>query len=242
MDPLLKRLQEITGKQDLKSWYFDEVKDPHKIENLDYYIRKKTEDRVIINPKLIVGSYHNSYNGLTWLQMLGYLHHNKSVTKEKALSTIDDYEINGKKHVAKINGQFYICDGNHRLCFAKFLNFTKITVDVTEYVFDAVRYELECNFKKRNIQFFKEDELDLWRIYLDKNPIRIKEEFLADFFKYIDNYQVSNKELFLFAYNEVMKFGNSPGINRILINSLDEFHLAKQEIRQYYFKKANIIK
>lgn len=240
MDKKLHRLQQITGNLNFELWYFDKVINPEKIINFKYYKAKKEIKKVKINPKLIVGSFHASYNKYNWFQMLGYLHRNKEVEKEKALATIDDYEISDKKQVSKINGKYYIGSGNHRLCFAKFLQLEEITVDVIEYEFESKRYQIESELEKRNIVLDSNNNSN-WNIILNKRLIRINEEIIDDFFYYFDNYQISNKQLIYAIINKLMRITSNESFSRnITITKQMDFNFIDKDLKNHFLAQARI--
>ena len=75
----------------------------------------------------VVGTHHIDYKGKKWIEMFGCLKHGHQKSAEiakKWLSTVTNtISLN------KYNGKYYIGgDGNHRVCYAKFLGYKKLKV------------------------------------------------------------------------------------------------------------------
>lgn len=132
-------------KFEFKSWHFHKVKRPDCEENYIFYnLLPPLHYTEIISPKLIVGSTHSDYYEKTWLEMLLTLKRSRHYYGlEKLKVFIQDESIGEKKSLTKINERYYIDGGgNHRVCYAKFLEYEQIACSIMERVFDEEVFSL----------------------------------------------------------------------------------------------------
>ena len=130
---------------EFRSWHFHEVRNPDHEKNYIFYkLLPPLHYTGDISPKLIVGSTHSDYYEKTWLEMLLTLKRSRHYYGLKKLKDfIQDESIDEKKSLTKINERYYIdCGGNHRICYAKFLEYEQITCSIMERVFDEEAFSL----------------------------------------------------------------------------------------------------
>ncbi|MCL2413319.1 MAG: hypothetical protein FWC98_04180 [Bacteroidales bacterium] len=133
---------ELTGIF-FNGWCFDEVIDPKTIKDKTFYKLLKSEyypkQRVPVTQ--IKGTTHPNYSNRNWLQMLAGLQRNRNADRESALRLILD-DSKDKITLIKKGNDYYIDSGNHRCCFAKFLDVEYVDCEVIEKFFDNEAYEL----------------------------------------------------------------------------------------------------
>ncbi|MDP8176602.1 hypothetical protein QJU83_03500 [Pasteurella skyensis] len=125
-----------------KKWIYDNVISPKDIELKDFYIQSSSYED-FINPKQIVGiSYayqYNDFNKINWLDLLNQLKRLDWVINTFKTHQDIEYHIHNNpepKCVAKYGEKYITCQGQHRLCLSKFLNITKVKVNIIEYKLD----------------------------------------------------------------------------------------------------------
>lgn len=133
-------------------WHSDIVRYSETIINREFYCRQQySSESKVIDTNKIVGTSHYSYQGCSWAEMLKYLKRlsinfkYNDITEIKAI--ILDETISEKKTVLKFGDDYYIDQGNHRLCIAKFLRLHSLLCDVIEYQFQQDDYNLYQELK-----------------------------------------------------------------------------------------------
>lgn len=159
-------------------WYFERVLRPEDIENFQFYFYDGyvSEEIFVHN---IVGTTHVNYYHKAWLEMLCSLKrhrqdYNTELIKQIILLKNDD------KSVKEYNGKYYITEGNHRCCQAKFLAIEKIYCIVEKYKFNHLDYNIynelvsnnfSCNYSSGN---FKDIKIGDTNIYVQSTEDVIK--------------------------------------------------------------------
>lgn len=171
-------------------WKNDIVQDPSSIPNYEYWEYSHTSVNQFVKTNEIIGTYHSNYYNKTWVEMLGCLQRAKYLTKETALSW-----INEKQWSISINnfgGTFYIAgDGNHRVCLSKFLGISEICVGkVNYYQFNQTRFDLDQMFIKRELKWIYADNGKVI-VYLGKIKIQLDNSSLHEFIEFYDGIEPS---------------------------------------------------
>lgn len=124
----------------LPTWYFEKVLRPQDLENFQFYFYSgSVQDDIFV--KDIVGTVHENYYHKAWLEMLSSLkRHKDDFNVERIIQTIQR-EHDGKS-VAEYEGKYYILEGNHRLCQAKFLELEEVHCSVSKYQFNHADFDL----------------------------------------------------------------------------------------------------
>jgi hypothetical protein len=126
------RYEILTGHSLYSKWTSDPlIPWQEDFQNLSYQHYPSKE----IKLNSIVGSIHPDYNGLkSWLEFLGAL---KKVNSHELLIYYSEFfKSNREAPDAKIieyKGQYWIAEGNNRICIARFMNIESIIVPVSEY-------------------------------------------------------------------------------------------------------------
>lgn len=147
---ILKKInpEYITRKWDNKNLkYYGDFKEK---EEYRFYTFTKNE-HIEICPTLLTGTDHVKYIDMQWISMLGSLKGKKgwtNLTKEEALSAILTPETGDTIDIHKYGDEYFICDGNHRCCYAKFLELEKILVTLKCHSFDNKSHNLYSKLKK----------------------------------------------------------------------------------------------
>lgn len=113
------------------SWCFNKVLSPKELKDYEFYecIKDVIEN---ISIKDVIGTTHEKYMGKVWLEMLCCLKRkHDTANKEKIKLWIK--ETQNTIFVAEYAGKYYILDGNHRICYAKFLGIERLTCNVSKY-------------------------------------------------------------------------------------------------------------
>lgn len=98
-----------------------------------YYYEGCTYEEICI--KKVIGSTHINYIHKSWLEMLSNLKRHKTDCDVELIRQIILRE-NNDKSVCQYNDNYYITEGNHRFCQAKFLGISKVYCSVSKYKFN----------------------------------------------------------------------------------------------------------
>lgn len=157
-------------KENFPSWYFERVQRPEDLDNFQfYYYEGYIHEEICI--KKVVGTTHINYYHKAWLEMLSNLKRHKNDDDIEFITKII-LRKNDDKSVCQYNDNYYITEGNHRFCQAKFLNIEKVHCCVSKYKFNHQDYNLykeltdnnfTCNYSYGE---FKDIQLDNTYIYL----------------------------------------------------------------------------
>ena len=157
-------------KENFPDWYFEKVQNPVDLDNFQfYYYEGCFQEEICI--KKVVGTVHGNYSHMVWLEMLSNLKkHNDDDVEFIKKMILSEKE---SKSVCQYNDNYYITEGNHRFCQAKFLNIEKIHCCVSKYKFNHQDYNLykeltdnnfTCNYSEGE---FKDIQLGNTYIYLN---------------------------------------------------------------------------
>lgn len=158
-------------EEEYPDWYYEKVMSMDGIENAEFY-SSDGDDIKEISVKDIIGTTHDSYNNRMWLEMLNNLKRKDENTDEEAIKTAILDGVNGKS-VSEYNGKYYILDGNHRLCYAKFLKIEKVYCNVSKHKFNYEDFDLYTRLKESGFSCtyglgeFKDIKLGETNIYID---------------------------------------------------------------------------
>ena len=158
-------------KEKFPPWYFEKVQSPEDLENFEFYYCQGYAYEEISVEK-IIGTTHCSYFHKAWLEMLTNLKrhvtdNNVELVKQAILRKDDG------KSVDEYSGKYYICEGNHRLCQAKFLGIPKVYCMVTKYKFNHQDFSLYQELINNNFTctysggFFRDIKLGDVCIYVE---------------------------------------------------------------------------
>lgn len=133
-------------------WHNEIVIRMYDLPNFEFYKKRSEYSRATINPKDIKGIEYawayNSYNQITWKQLLNMLRRfdwvrrNKTTYKDLVDHALNDYKE--ARTVYKIGSEYITTTGQHRLALCKFLDIEEIEVDVIEYDFQQEKFNQHC--------------------------------------------------------------------------------------------------
>lgn len=127
-------------KENFPHWYFEKVQCPEDLDNFQfYYYEGCTYEEICI--KKVIGSTHINYIHKSWLEMLSNLKRHKTDCDVELIRQIILRE-NDDKSVCQYNDNYYITEGNHRFCQAKFLGISKVYCSVSKYKFNHQDFSL----------------------------------------------------------------------------------------------------
>lgn len=228
----ISRLKEITKTEKLKGWHFEKVFSESEIENFSFYSRSpKSYLTNEINPTVILGTTHVSYNNMTWIEMLGSLQRYWTQEPEKTIYNIHDETIIEKKSVAKY-GDIYLISagGNHRICLAKFLGLEKIKVEISEYEFDHESFRIYSQFQTLGFKtkYYISQDGTQWEVITNYLRLQIFGSSLAEkFIGYYQNQSMKPIDYLKNLLHNYRKFEHEPYHN---IKSESQFEDIKMQI------------
>lgn len=127
-------------KEDFPQWYFAKVQCPQDLDNFEFYHYDSIVYKEICTSD-IIGTCHADYYHKAWLEMLSHLKRHKTEDNIEQIKNII-LRKNDDKLVCEYNNRYYIVEGNHRLCQAKFLNLEKVYCGVIRYKFNYEDFNL----------------------------------------------------------------------------------------------------
>lgn len=163
-DKGINHYQDLFGNSPSFPWMNDIIVSPEDLENFEYYKYSGVSDNnVIIALDDVIGSHHIDYHGMQWIEMFGCLKHGHQSSVqivEKWLNTCTNtISLN------KYDNKYYVGgDGNHRVCYAKFLGYNKLKVhSVSYYELDEkhLRYKQELSKLNLKINSWSNERYDV---------------------------------------------------------------------------------
>lgn len=127
----------ILKKYNLDDFYFQKLISPNDIDDYDFFSLSRELGVCNVPKRKIVGTTHSIYQGKTWLMML--TEHPRVICKTEAeITDLIPFEKQEQKiHLLKYRDQYFIANGNNRICQAQFVDaIDKIPCLVTEFIFD----------------------------------------------------------------------------------------------------------
>jgi len=144
------------GRTVLLDNFFDKNNIPtwcqENVSKLSYMFKRHvvSSESAYIDIKRVIGTDHDSYNNKTWLEVFYSLKRGDNIVM--ALLMIEYYDRLQKKDnkiglisFIKMDDEYYISQGNHRACMAKFKGIAFIYAPMTEYKTD---YEYKGYYEK----------------------------------------------------------------------------------------------
>lgn len=142
--------------EELKPWAYNKVKAYGNIPNLEYWYDAEISEEKYIPIHEIVGTKHYRYGGnpnmeMTWSEVLLDLE-NKTYVEENTLieqiCTADTPPV-----VGLFGNEYYIFDGNNRLCKARFLNLATFYCRVNKYLFRTEDFNISMRLEELGFSF-----------------------------------------------------------------------------------------
>lgn len=167
----------------------DQVINPELQKKFRYYtfLPELQHTRVQVEVDKIRGSTHYSYNQSGWYSMLNNLHRPKNENRDWLKWFITTEEISEKKTLHKYGEDYYICAGNHRCCYAKFLGLNSIACNIIEHTFDDEVFDLVSRLESLNLlpEVHNYDRNN-WTVHIGEMVIRVNN--ISNVHNFIDMY------------------------------------------------------
>jgi hypothetical protein len=247
MNCQFKRAFEINPDLVINEWCFRKVIPHHEVEHLEFY-RYSNHSTQLISPSRIIGTDHASYYKGNWIDMLNGLKRNSGLTSKQAITQfVEDESFTEKKWVMKYGNTFIITQGNHRLCFSKFLELSHVRVKVDEYVLDVANYSIYERLNKLGIfvEYEKQFKRDwTWKLCINGKSLMFYNRILLE--KFIDYFLTLSLTTLSFRllcelkiYEKNPKFLGSIIPSLSFITNEHEFKKLRYEIMLYKLKLAD---
>ena len=217
-----ERLKELNPDFEYQQWFFDRTLNMENVENRAFFKElNKTYELEKFQPIHIVGTFHVDYADKMWIEMLGALKR-YNVNNIKAKGSLKAY-INDRRAIrlCKFGGEYYIAEGNHRFCMAKFLNMTIDKVVVTEFEFDIEKHRNWTWFKDQQLIPVKMTE-DFVLVKIQDTHVKIGNDILEPFKDYYSGLKRRNKWNVFFAskYPHFIKISSIADLKDKSLNQL----------------------
>lgn len=143
-------------EEDFKSWAYNKVKAYENIPNLEYWYDTGVIEQKYIPISDIVGTNHYQYGGnpnmeMRWIEVLLNLKHKTYVEKELLIEQI--CTADPSPTVGQFGNEYYIFDGNNRLCKARFLNLATFYCRISKYQFHTEDFNISTKLKNLGFSF-----------------------------------------------------------------------------------------
>ena len=122
----------------IEDWCYETLQSPTKVENYRFYNTSISKGIKEVPLDKVVGTSHDSYIGSTWISLVKnmkrfsdyYSAENfiEFISKDSSYQKDFSYE--------KYGDEYFVSQGNHRNCEAKFSGLKTIVTDVTEHILD----------------------------------------------------------------------------------------------------------
>lgn len=132
----------ILQDYDLDDYLFHTLMAPVDIEDYTFFSQSRELGKKEVPKRMIVGTTHPNYQGMTWLEMLTS-HSRVTCKTESEVMRLMPFDNQVQKiHLLKYRDQYIILNGNNRICQAQFVDaIDKIPCLVTEFVFDQKGFD-----------------------------------------------------------------------------------------------------
>ena len=207
-------------EEDFKSWAYDKVKAYENIPNLEYWYDTGVMEEKYIPISDIVGTNHYQYGGdpnmeMKWIEVLLNLKHKTYVEKELLIEQICTADPSPK--VGQFGNEYYIFDGNNRLCKARFLNLATFYCQISKYQFRTDDFNISTQLKKLGFSFnynpYSEKKYDMIE-YKDQLFLLTDDETtkIQDFVEVVESIRYSWFDRWRYS------FSNEPVIDPFIFN------------------------
>lgn len=216
-----KRLKVINPNFEYYDWYFSKVSELKSIPHKEFYRKSNSYTISAFNPEHVKGTNHCNYYSLMWIEMLGSLKRFKERYFNSIVSLTGFLECPDEIELVKYCDDFYILEGNHRFCIAKFLDYRISRVLVTEYELDNKKMEVINFFKEKNITINNINR-DYFAITpnLDSKLI-INNNIIYDFIEYLNDSKCNNYiSKLIFSQKTEILIDNKKDLNNFRKNKL----------------------
>jgi hypothetical protein len=134
----MKFLAQFNSDFKIKEWCFEKTIYIEDFKDYKFYNSEVYYKDYDVPIDKVIGTDHFSYVDRRWIDLLGNMKRSKSKwNKENFLEFSKTTEfVNGYSY-AKFGNSYFVTQGNHRNCEAKFCELESVKVPVTEYVLDV---------------------------------------------------------------------------------------------------------
>jgi hypothetical protein len=159
-------------------WKQQKIKAIEEVENIYFYDKNVKITYKAVPLACITGSrYFNAYVGWTWQYMRNNLKR-KDVTETNCNDWIDYPEENGVDELVyeQFGNEYFIVNGHHRTCIAKFMGRQTVFVQVQEHFFDRDLFSLWRQLSRHFIKVELQDSISnpTWRVSMPPYTITLR--------------------------------------------------------------------
>lgn len=144
----------------IEDWCYETLQSPTKVENYRFYNTSISKGIKEVPLDKVVGTSHDSYIDSTWISLVKnmkrfsdyYSAENfiEFISKDSSYQKDFSYE--------KYGDEYFVSQGNHRNCEAKFSGLKTIVTDVTEHILDIEMLETFQYLREEGLSPKKEKE------------------------------------------------------------------------------------
>lgn len=126
----------------IKEWCFEKTIYIEDLEDYKFYNHRIYHKNYNVPIDKVIGTDHFSYINRRWIDLFGNMKKSKSYwNKVNFLEFSKTSEFSKGYSYAKLGDSYFVTQGNHRNCEAKFSELQSVRVPVTEYVLDVEMLE-----------------------------------------------------------------------------------------------------
>lgn len=137
-----KFLIQFNSSFKIKEWCFEKTIYIEDFKDYKFYNREIYHEEYDVPIGKVIGTDHIDYIGKRWIDLLGNMKRfNSDWNKINFLEFTKTPEFYNGYSYAKYGDAFFVTQGNHRNCEAKFSELKSLRVPITEYILDVEMLE-----------------------------------------------------------------------------------------------------
>jgi hypothetical protein len=135
-------LAQFNSEFKIKEWCFEKTIYIEDFENYKFYNSEIYYKEYDVPIEKVIGTDHVDYIDRRWIDLFGNMKRSKSYwSKVNFLEFAKTSEFSKGYSYAKFGDAYFVTQGNHRNCEAKFSELQSVRVPVTEYILDVEMLE-----------------------------------------------------------------------------------------------------
>ncbi|WP_374174545.1 hypothetical protein [Flavobacterium tructae] len=203
----ISSLAQFNSDFKMKEWCFEKTIYIEDFEDYKFYNRTIYHENYNVPINKVIGTNHFSYINRRWIDLLGNMKKSKSFwNKENFLEFSKTAEFLNEYRYAKFGDSYFVTDGNHRNCEAKFCELKSVRTPVSEYILDIDMLKnwrflneegflpiIEDGHNRTYYRTFK------WTLIINQERIIFRDfEAIKKFTAHYKKMKITTKELFSF--------------------------------------------